>query len=90
MDLLLAFLVGWAAGARGGEQGMREVVDAARELRRSEEFGALVDALRSHLAATLRTVADVVADSDGANPSATVLERVARLTARNPLTSSGS
>lgn len=90
MELLVAFFIGWAAGARAGEQGFTEVVDAARELRRSEEFRALVDALRSHLAATLRAMADVLGDTEAAVTPATVLDRVARITGRGAATSSAS
>lgn len=90
MELILAFALGWAAGARGGEQGFREVVDAARELRRSEEFRALVDALRLHLAATLRTVAELLATDPGPATPETVVERVVRLSGRGDPTSNAS
>lgn len=80
MELLLAFAIGWAVGAKGGEQGYRDVIDAARDLRRSDEFHALLDALRSHLAGTLRVLADVLAETEAPLTAASVVERVARMT----------
>ncbi|HLI54511.1 MAG TPA: hypothetical protein VKU88_09300 [Acidimicrobiales bacterium] len=77
MELLLAFAIGWAVGAKGGEQGFREVVEAARELRRSEEFAALVDAFRRHLAGTLKALAEALGDSSRPLTPEAVLERLA-------------
>jgi hypothetical protein len=77
LELLLAFAIGWAVGAKGGEQGFREVVEAARDLRRSEEFAALVDALRRHLAGTLKALAEALGDPTRPLTPEAVLERLA-------------
>lgn len=87
MELLLAFAVGWAVGARAGESGFREVVDAARELRRSEEFRALIDVMRSHMASGLRAFADVLADREVPITPDSVVERVLRVMGRDPTSS---
>jgi hypothetical protein len=79
VDLLLAFLIGWAAGAKGGEQGFQDVLEAARELRRSEEFRALLDALRAHLAGTLRALADVLSEPEPSLNVRSLVERATRL-----------
>ena len=49
MGILLAFGLGWVVGSRTGDEGFREVVDALKAVRESEEFHAFVAALRSHL-----------------------------------------
>ena len=79
MELLLAFAIGWAAGAKGGESGFREVVDAARELRRSEEFRALMGAKKAHLASGLRTLSDVLNEQNQEVTPDSVVARVALL-----------
>lgn len=79
MELLLAFVIGWAAGARGGEQGFREVVDAARELRHSDEFRALVRAMKAHVASGLRTLSEVLDDHQEEVTPDSVVARVALL-----------
>jgi hypothetical protein len=60
MGVLLAWVVGYVVGARAGSKDFDEVVQAVRELRESEEMQGLWDALRSHLAHTLRSTADMV------------------------------
>ena len=82
MELVLAFLIGWAAGAKGGEQGFQDVADAARALRQSDEFRDLLAALRSHLAATLRALAGVISSTPGTDEETdaqSVVSRVLRL-----------
>jgi hypothetical protein len=79
VELLAAFFIGWAVGSRGGERGYREVVDAARDLRNSAEFRALLDALRSHMAGTLRALAEVLGDKEVEVTTENVVERVMRL-----------
>ena len=79
MELLLAFVIGWAAGARGGEQGFRDVVDAARELRQSDEFRALMRAMKAHVATGLRTLSEVLDDHHDEVTPDSVVARVALL-----------
>ena len=79
MELLLAFVIGWAAGARGGEQGFRDVVDAARELRQSDEFRALMRAMKAHVATGLRTLSEVLDDHNDEVTPDSVVARVALL-----------
>ena len=79
MELLVAFAIGWVVGAHGGEEGFRDVVQAATELRRSEEFAALMEALRAHLAYTLRSLADVLSAPESEISPESVVERVVQL-----------
>ena len=79
MELLLAFVIGWAAGAKGGEQGFREVLDAVRELRRSDEFHALMGAMKAHVASGLRTLSEVLDDRQEEVTPDSVVSRVALL-----------
>jgi hypothetical protein len=79
MELLAAFFIGWAVGSRGGDRGYRDVVDAVHDLRRSAEFRALLDALRSHLAGTLRALAEVLGDKEVEITPENVVDRVMRL-----------
>jgi hypothetical protein len=64
MIAVAAFYFGWALGARGGRKNLDEVSAALTSLRESEEFGALVLALRSHLVSTLHQTADWLQSSD--------------------------
>jgi hypothetical protein len=81
MGILLAFAVGYVVGARGGERGYQDVVAALRELRDSEEFSNLVDALRSHVGGTLEEVAGWLTDRDEPVTVESVLDRARRLVA---------
>ncbi len=88
MGVLLAFAVGYVVGARAGEEGYQDVVDAISAIRRSEEFQAFVDALRRHAGATLEQLAQRLS-SDGEPLSVEdVLGRARQLIDR--ATSSGS
>ena len=60
MEILLAFFIGYAVGAKAGSESLNEVLAAAREVRQTDEFAGLVDALRSHVAATLHLLADAL------------------------------
>jgi hypothetical protein len=79
MEILLAFAIGYAAGAKAGEQNFSDVVDAARAVRQSEEFHALIDALRAHAAATLRAIADVLSERADPVTAENLVERVVTL-----------
>jgi hypothetical protein len=58
MGVLLAFLVGWAIGARGGKDGFDEVVVAANDVLKSEEFAMLKSASRTHGIFALRQLVE--------------------------------
>lgn len=90
MELVAAFAIGWLIGAKGGEDGYQEVVAATRELRRSEEYQALTQAVRSHLASSLRAVADILSEAEPPVTAGSVVERVVRLTRRGEATSTAS
>jgi hypothetical protein len=76
MGVLLAFFVGWAMGARGGDQQYDDVVKAARELRDSDEFATLVGALRIHAGYVLRQAADWLQETDVHATSGEFISRV--------------
>ncbi len=91
MGLMFAFAVGYAVGARAGEQGYQEVVDALRAVGESEEFRGLLAALRAHASATLQELSGLLAEA----PDEPVLldkvrERVNALVARSGVTSPAS
>lgn len=58
MGTLFGFIVGYVLGARAGSQKFDEVVAAAKEVRNSEEFMALLDVVRLHAAGTATIVSD--------------------------------
>ncbi|HSV39457.1 MAG TPA: hypothetical protein VLI04_11930 [Nocardioidaceae bacterium] len=60
MEALLAFYFGWTMGSRTGPEGMEELNQAVASLKDSEEFEALVMALRKHAASIIVDVAKVV------------------------------
>ena len=64
MTALMAFYFGWAMGARGGRKSVDDVSAALSSLRESEEFGALLTALRAHVGSTLHTTADWLQSAD--------------------------
>ncbi len=66
MIALAAFYFGWSMGARNGRKGVEEVSAALTSLRESEEFGALMSALRGHLGSTLHQTADWLQSPDAA------------------------
>jgi hypothetical protein len=84
MGIVLAFLVGWAVGAKAGPAGFEEVAAAARTVKDSEEFEALVALTRSHLARALSEVGKLVSGETAPPDPGDLLERVQRLTDRRP------
>ena len=70
MGVLLAFLVGWAVGARGGAGQYDDVVAAYRALRDSDEVAALLAALRSHAGYTLKEVGEWLSSDERISVSA--------------------
>jgi len=85
MGIVLAFAVGYVVGANSGQESYREVVDSLRAVRQSEEFHGLVAAMRAHLGASLRQLADVVDATPGDDAPAKLLDRVRTLMARPPM-----
>jgi hypothetical protein len=71
MGVFLAFVVGWAMGSRGGEQGYEDVVSAFKEVRDSDEFATLVGALRTHTGFVLRQAADWLQSAESQVPQST-------------------
>ena len=80
MGIVLAFAVGYVVGANAGREGYEDVVDAVRAVRESEEFRALLSALRSHASSALRQVGDLIEETpeEPFNP-ARLLDRVRNL-----------
>jgi hypothetical protein len=71
MGVFFAFVVGWAMGSRGGEQGYDDVVSALKEVRDSDEFATLLGALRTHSGYVLRQAADWLQDAEAKVPEST-------------------
>jgi hypothetical protein len=77
MGVFFAFVVGWAMGSRGGEQGYEEVVTALKDVRDSDEFATLLGALRVHAGYLLRQAADWLESTESNAPQASAfVERV--------------
>ena len=62
------FAAGYTLGAKAGNRGFDDLVDAGREVLNSREFQALLSAARSHAAATLKQLGDLVEGGDAAPP----------------------
>ena len=56
MGLIFAFIAGFWAGGRGGQEGVNEVMEAAKAVRDSREFESLLNAVRSHTGHVLQEV----------------------------------
>lgn len=76
MEILLAFFIGYAVGAKAGSESFSEVLAAAREVRQTDEFAGLVDALRSHLVSTLHLLADALSKKPEPASDDGLVERV--------------
>lgn len=76
MGILLAFAVGYAVGARAGEEGYRDVVESLKALRDSEELAAFVAAMRSHASHALQDLAVRLGDDQQPLTMDDVLSRV--------------
>lgn len=79
MIAVAAFYFGWALGARGGQKSLDDVTAALNSLRKSEEFGALVSALRAHLGSTLAQAGEWLQAPEGPAGVPDVLSRVREL-----------
>lgn len=84
MGLVLAFLVGYAAGARGSTEDFDEVVAAARQVMASQDVKDLVRLVRRHLGVALGDLGGLVATGDVSAAAGNVLERVQALVDRRP------
>jgi hypothetical protein len=65
---IVDFTAGYTLGAKAGNQGFDDVLGAGREVFASREFQALLNAARSHAAATLKQLGDLVEGGDAAPP----------------------
>jgi hypothetical protein len=80
MQILLSFFIGYFVGAKAGGNQFDEVVDSARAVAESEEFHALLMSLRSHAAATLHSLGDLLETPPSADgTSEGVIDRVRRM-----------
>lgn len=76
MGILLAWAVGYVVGAKGGAQDFEDVVQAAKDLRDSDEVRQLWSVLRSHFGRILRSAADMLEEIAGPQPSGDLVDRV--------------
>jgi hypothetical protein len=79
MQILLSFLIGYVIGAKAGGSQFDDVVDSARGVVESEEFHSLLMSLRTHAAATLHSLGDLVEDTSESTSSENVVARVRRM-----------
>lgn len=79
MGIVLAFVLGYASGARAGADGWDELVSSARQIWHSTEFRAFVVLLRRHAAGALHELGDLVAEPASPTDEDGVLQRVRRL-----------
>ena len=84
MGVLLAFAVGYVLGARGGNGGLDEIITSLKEIRDSEEFAAMVHALRSHAGHVLREAAEMVGVETQSMTMNDLLERVRSIATQGP------
>jgi hypothetical protein len=87
MSLLVAFAVGYVVGARGGNEGLDEVIASLKAIRDSDEVKDLALAVRSHVTYTLRELATRLEDGPGgddgeADEEGDLLAQVRNLTRR--------
>lgn len=68
MDIVMAFLLGYALGGRGRDRELDSAVRSLGAIRDSHEVSAFIMVARSHVGRALRHVADAVdAKADGAS-----------------------
>ena len=86
MGIVLAFAFGYFVGANAGKEGYQDVIEALHAVRDSDEFNALVAALRSHAAASLKQLGALIEQGDG-EPlvPGRLLDRVRDLMERGPV-----
>ena len=81
MGVLLAFAVGYIVGSRAGQAGLEEIKSSIQSIRESEEFAAMVAALRSHAGHALRDAADLVGAESQSIRIDDLVDRVRAMTA---------
>jgi hypothetical protein len=83
--LAVAFAAGWAIGAQSRVEDTNEVLRSLKAVRDSEEFRDLLDAVRSHVGHSLRSLADLVdrAGEGRAVDTDDLVERVRTLISRD-------
>ena len=79
MQILFSFLIGYFVGAKAGSEQFDEVVASARAVAESDEFHSLVQSLRSHAAATLHSLGDLLDETPEAITGDSVVARVRRM-----------
>jgi hypothetical protein len=79
MQILLSFLIGYVVGAKAGADEFDEVVESARAVAQSDEFRSLLMSLRSHAAATLHSLGDLLEESPAPAGGDNVVARVRRI-----------
>jgi hypothetical protein len=82
VEILLGFGIGYIVGAKAGDREFADVLNAIQAIRRSEEFGALLQALRSHGAAALQSAAELLREKPSPTSPDTLMERVLGLMAK--------
>jgi hypothetical protein len=69
MEMLLAFVVGFAVGGQGGPRDRHNVAQSFGTIRNSEEVAAVVLLVRSQVGRSMREVADMVDGNGPEGPS---------------------
>jgi len=82
MQILLSFLIGYFVGAKAGSSQFDEVVESARAVAESEEFHSLILTLRTHAAATLHSLGDLLEGPPDEETGDSVIARVQRMMAQ--------
>ena len=87
MGLVMAFAMGYVVGARGGNEGLDEVIRSLRAIRDSPEMKDLVEAVRAHVGYTLRELASRMDDDErldlDLDGEGDLVDQVRRLTQRD-------
>jgi hypothetical protein len=87
MGLVMAFAMGYVVGARGGNEGLDEVIRSLRAIRDSPEMKDLVEAVRAHVGYTLRELASRMDDGSSLDldldDEGDLVDQVRRLTERD-------
>jgi hypothetical protein len=83
------FGAGWALGAKAGETHFEEVVDAGRNVLRSQEAADFVHAVRAHVGYSLKALGALVMGDETA-PSDDLLDIVRQLVQRREGAEPGS
>jgi hypothetical protein len=81
MGLVLAFLIGYTVGGKGGRNNLDEIVASAKLIMASDEFRDFVALLRTHVGAALTDLGTVVATAPASAVSESILEKVQGLMA---------